>query len=318
MNRTLQTQAQGTVYSLAISPNFAQDNLCFAASSLGLYRSEDGGQTWRSAYDSLNLTMSLTTTAIAFSPDFTMDKSLFAAVPGHILRSTDGGHTWRASAIANPAPQTSALVVSPAFAFDGILLLGTLEDGVFRSTDRGEHWSSGNFGLLDLSVNCIAISPDFAKDETLFAGTQTGLFCSINGGRAWREVSMPTGFAPILSLTLSPLFDQDRTVFAGTDSLGLYRSDDRGLTWSAFGPMVGASPINQIVLSSDFRNQPEVLVVLPDGLLFSHDNGQTWTDWKANLAVENQFMCVAFPHGMIQNQPFLVGQAEAGILPITP
>ncbi len=314
---TLESQAQGTIYSFAISPNFSRDNLCFAASSLGLYRSDDGGQTWCPAYHSLALTTPLDTTAVIFSPDFISDTSLFAAVPGHVLRSTDGGTSWRGSAVATPAPQITALVVSPNFAEDGSLLLATLEDGVFRSTDRGEHWSSGNFGLLDLSVNCMAISPDFAHDETLFVGTQTGLFCSRNGGRAWREVTMPIGFAPVLSLALSLRFAQDRTVFAGTDLLGLYRSDDRGLTWSALGQAVSDTPINQILLSFNFPDQPDVLVVFSDRLLISHDNGQTWSDWKAGLVVEHELMCAAFPQGLIPNLPFLIGQSEAGVLQTT-
>ena len=116
--------------------------------------------------------------------------------------------------------------------FERSLLLGTLEDGVFRSTDRGEHWSSGNFGLLDLSVNCMVISPEFATDETLFIGTQTGLFCTLNGGRSWREVPCEPDGPCILSLALSPGYGWDRTLLVGTESLGLYRSDDGGLTWS--------------------------------------------------------------------------------------
>jgi len=316
MNHPSASQTQGTVYSFAISPDFEQDRLCFAASSLGLYRSEDGGQTWHSAYDSLNLTISVVTTAVAFSPDFAVDRSLFAAVPGHILRSTDGGSTWQVSAVSSPAPQITTLIVAPDFALSGTLLLGTLEDGVFRSTDRGEHWSSGNFGLLDLSVNCMVVSPDFANDEALFIGTQTGLFSTMNGGRAWREVSMPTGIVCILSLILSPHFGQDRTIFVGTDSLGLYHSDDRGLTWSVLGQAILDEPVNQIVLAPNFPDQPDVLVVLSNALLISRDRGQTWMDWKADLGMEQQLMCAAFPQGLTPNLPFLIGQAEAGLLQI--
>ena len=314
MHDQLPEPAPGTVYGFAVSPDFERDGLCFAASSSGLYRSEDGGQTWHCAYDSLSLTTAVLTTAVAFSPDFSMDRTLFAAVPGHVLRSADSGCTWSVSAVSSPAPQITTLVVSPDITSSGTVLLGTLEDGVFRSTDRGEHWSSGNFGLLDLSVNCMVISPEFATDETLFIGTQTGLFCTLNGGRSWREVPMHPDGACILSLALSPGYGGDRTLLVGTESLGLYCSDDGGLTWSHPGQATIDEPVNQIVLASDFPDQPDVLVVLSDALLMSPDGGQTWTPRKTYPPVEQQLMCAAFPQGLAPNVPFLLGQAEAGVL----
>ena len=67
------------------------------------------------------------------------------------------------------------------FAKDGILLLGTNEDGVLRSADQGRTWASWNFGLVDFNVLCLAISPAFDRDETVFAGTGSGLFLSRDG-----------------------------------------------------------------------------------------------------------------------------------------
>ena len=66
------------VYALAASPSFAQDGICFAARRSGLYRSDDGGITWRSAYGSLDLEVPLTTLAVAVSPAFESDRSVFA------------------------------------------------------------------------------------------------------------------------------------------------------------------------------------------------------------------------------------------------
>ena len=71
-------QIQDLVYSLATSPNFALDGICFAARQSGLYRSEDGGITWRSTYDSLDLEAPLATTAVVVSSNFGSDRSVFA------------------------------------------------------------------------------------------------------------------------------------------------------------------------------------------------------------------------------------------------
>ena len=40
--------ADDTVFSLAASPDFAMDDICFAAAASGLYRSRDGGHSWES------------------------------------------------------------------------------------------------------------------------------------------------------------------------------------------------------------------------------------------------------------------------------
>ena len=48
-------QILDTAYALAVSPNYAQDGLCFVARRSGLYRSTDGGQSWEDAYAPLSL-----------------------------------------------------------------------------------------------------------------------------------------------------------------------------------------------------------------------------------------------------------------------
>lgn len=302
------------VYSLATSPNFERDGICFAARASGLFRSEDGGLTWQAAYASLELETPLITASVALSPDFEADRSVFAGVPGGILRSVDGGQSWYIASLPSPPPFVSTLVVSPNFAHDGTLLAGTMEDGVFRSSDRGSHWSSWNFGLLDLNVLYMAISPDFANDETLFVGTDSGIFRSRNGGRAWREVNFPADFAPVLSLALSPNHANDGVLFGGTESHGLFCSDDRGRTWSRRGEDVVTDAVNAIILSPQFPDKPDVLVLLGEGLLISRDGGQSWSDWKSGLPIEQGLASVAAPLGLNPEAPLLVGLVEGAVL----
>jgi len=183
-----ESQLQEIVYDLAVSPDFEEDGLCFAARASGLYRSEDGGRSWQDAYASLELSAALTTSVVVVSPGFETDRSVFAGVPGGVLRSADAGQSWQVASFPPPAPFVSSLVISPNYARDGTLFVGTLEDGVFRSGDRGTHWAAWNFGLLDLNVLALGVSPDYGRDETLFAGPERGIFRRRNGGRAWREV----------------------------------------------------------------------------------------------------------------------------------
>jgi len=327
-NTSNQTQIEDFVYSLATSPSFVQDGICFAARRSGLYQSSDGGLTWRFAYESLqpDPAAPLTTTAVAISPDFETDSSVFAGVAGGILRSVDGGKTWNAALLGSPPPLVSALAISPSFAHDGTLFAATMEDGVFRSADRGGRWVAWNFGLLDLNILCLAISPDFATDETLFVGTESGMFRSTNGGRAWREVDFPTEFAPVLSIALSPghAFGRDSddpegnsaALFAGTENFGLFYSENAGCTWEHLDQDRAADTVNAIILSPEFPAKPDVLAMLSDALIVSRDGGRSWSDWQADLPVERGLASVAAPQGLDPGASLLVGLVDGKVLRI--
>lgn len=258
---------QDIVYDLALSPTFGQDGICFAAKQSGLYRSGDGGQTWHTMYDTLEVSEPPLTTAVALSSDFADDNLVLVGVKGGILRTDDDGQTWRAMLFPPPAPLITTMVAAPG----GVFVVGTAEDGIFCSTDRGMNWSAWNFGLLDLNVFSIAVSSDFEEDETLFAGTDSGIFRSTNGGRSWREVSFPPDAAPVISLQAV----ETGVLFAGTESHGLFYSEDGGKTWARRGAKVVRDMVNALV--ARFPEQTSDLALLTGTqLLISRDRGQTW------------------------------------------
>ena len=86
------------------STQFERDGACFAARNSGLYRSDDGGRSWRSAYDALALAEPLATTAVACSPAYERDHLVIAGASGGLLRSIDGGSTWHTA--GDPPQQT--------------------------------------------------------------------------------------------------------------------------------------------------------------------------------------------------------------------
>lgn len=307
------TDLPDQVNALAASPRFEQDGICFAAQNSGLYRSEDGGRSWHSAYSSLTVDAPLTTTTVALSPDFASDQHLFAGVNGGILRSVDGGKTWSSAIFPLPPPLVTTLAVSPAYSADGVVFAGTLEDGVFRSADRGASWAAWNFGLLDLSVLAIAISSDFANDETLFVGVESGLFRSENGGRAWREMDFPPELGPVLSVALSPNYPNDSLLFAGTETSGFFVVDDRANTWRRLGEDAVSGTVNGIVLGRQYPSNGSILVLLDDTIIVSRNEGKSWSNWQEGLRFEGGTVSIVAPQGLDPGATLLVGLIEGGV-----
>ncbi|PWH15009.1 MAG: hypothetical protein DDG58_11960 [Ardenticatenia bacterium] len=308
------------VHALTASPDFARDGICFAARTSGLYRSDDGGHTWQLTHNPSGSERPLPTSAVVLSPHFAVDRTVFAGVPGAVMYSEDAGQTWHTVVLSSPPPFVSVLAISPHYAEDGCVFAGTVEDGVFRSGDRGAHWAAWNFGLLDLNVLSLAVSPDYARDQTLFVATDSGIFRSTTGGRAWREVDAgpegmrSTDFAPVLSLAISPQYAVDGTLFAGSEALGLYRSSDRGRTWQRLGGDALSGPINGIVLDPQYPARPRILVLLHAVLVVSEDDGATWNEWHPDLPDDRALTCVAAPLGLENGAPLLVGTTGGEVL----
>jgi photosystem II stability/assembly factor-like uncharacterized protein len=312
-----ETNVTDPVYTLAASESFLTDGVCFAARPSGLYRSADGGRSWTSAYALSEISGPLPTFALVLSSAFPQDATVMAGVAGGILRSGDGGEHWQIARVPSPPPVVTALAVSPDFPNDGVALAGTMEDGVLFSNDRGWNWATWNFGLLDLHILCLAMSSEFARDETVFAGTEIGIFRSTNGGRAWREVDFPTDRAPVLSLALSPRFASDGVLYAGTETYGLWRSADRGRTWERLGGRWIRAAVNQVLLAHDSSGdpaRPDVLVAANGRLRVTRDGGRTWLPWESGTAPEGDITAVAAPAGIAAGTPLLIGTANGRVV----
>lgn len=284
----------GTVFAFAASPS---GSAFYAACSNGLYRSGDGGMTWRSLKLPTSDGSALACTALAAAGE----RSLFAAVQGAILRSSDGGGAWFTAAFPTPPPLFSCLALSPDYERDGMMLAGTLEDGIFSSNDRGVTWQPWNFGLFDLTALCLALSPDFATDETVYAGTETGLYRSENGGRAWRFTAFPSDKAPLLSLAIMQNDCGGKRIFAGTENHGILRSDD-GDKWDPL-ESDNSGAVNQLQAVG-----ADTLLALTDaGVMLSRDRGASWeTVWRSDALITAAWLAD-------EGATLLLGDMGAGI-----
>jgi photosystem II stability/assembly factor-like uncharacterized protein len=270
----------GRPQALAISPEFASDGVAFAGawfysaaggkSGLGILKSTDGGQTWRSSGSGAEgVAYSSAVHAYAFSPDFGADRTVFAGTWGGLFKSTDGGESWHwlTRLYSGPPGSVTTVAVAPDYADTGHVLAGGGWGGVFLSQDGGLNWTA-NYSVTAQSA--VAYSPDFGSDGVAFAGGYDGLYKMADGGTHWTRVMT----RPVAALAVSPQFGADGTLFAGGD--GLYVSTDGGAHWSSTTVAPDSSYVKALAISPAFATDRILFAGTGDGLYRSGDGGASW------------------------------------------
>ncbi|MDQ1534544.1 MAG: hypothetical protein QOF28_2305 [Actinomycetota bacterium] len=287
------------ITGLAISPNYANDHTVVVNSYVkGVYISHDDGDTFTSSNRGLEHAISEGNKLlpvkrmhnVVFSPGYATDHTILTATWDKFVKSTDGGKTWKQIVVAPPPPGSKNLrqfviAVSPQYASDRTVYLGTKQGDIYRSTKGGAPRSWTTAAKLSSRVRSLVVTPSFANDHTLFAGTEKGVFTSADGGATWT----PTGPKDIALLAMSANYAGDGTVFAGTEH-GLFATRDRGRTWNlvSAAPFSSATKVEALALSPAFGSDRTVLVSVSGvGLFRSTDAGRTFSAVGASLLERN-------------------------------
>lgn len=214
----------GVISSLVFSPAYATDQTCFVTTAGGVFRTQDGGQSWESSTFGLH---DLQTLCLACAPDFASGEQSANEVlwvgtaAGGFYRSRNAGRSWRDAGTGLPDDAIACLLVSPHFADDQTLYVGTEANGLYHSTDGGLTWALLNADLATASAAVLAMTPA----RRLLLGTGSGLYGSADGGRTWVLAEGGEFIATTLALAA------DGTLLAGTLHSGVYRSTDGGRSW---------------------------------------------------------------------------------------
>ena len=223
----------------------------------GLYRSSDGGETWKS----VGLKDTRHIGRIWVDPR-NPDVVLVAAL-GHIFgpneerglfRSEDGGAHWTRVLYVNADTGAVDLAADPAH-----------PDVIFAST-----WQARNYAFLAYYI------PD--------QGTGSGIWKSMDGGKTWTRLTtgLPTGALGRIGLAVAP-GSNDQRVYALVEAAeegktALYRSDDGGANWKSCG--------SEDLVSSYFDRlavdpkSPDELYVVNRSVAHSSDGGKTFSWFK--------------------------------------
>lgn len=153
-----------------------------------------------------------------------------------------------------------------------VLYLGTEPGEVYKSTDGGQNWNCTSMGEnFGSGVTAVEVHPSNAS--IVFAGGNSGIFRSIDGGSTWVNV-MPESNLNVNELLINSANTQ--IVLAATDK-GLYRSTNGGTSWVSLYTQasydIKENTANGATLYL-LKNNPSLIIC---EFYKSTDSGATWT-----------------------------------------
>jgi hypothetical protein len=256
-----------TNYGVFFDP-FDSRRMFIAYTDIGLFRSEDGGESWTSSTDGVPPHWTNTTYWITFDPevrgrvwgvmsevhDLPRPKmwrhSSPARYDGGVCLSEDGGKTWRPSNQGMPPTAATHILLDPASPVDARVLYVTgLGKGVFKSVDGGRTWGLRNQGLpgpepfawrlvRDKNGILYVILARRSEDGSFGNALDGALFRSQDGAEHWNRVDLPQGVNGPNGLAIDSedpnrlyLAAWGRNTAEGAVDGGIFLSDDGGHEW---------------------------------------------------------------------------------------
>lgn len=258
----------GRVLALAVVPDGDRPVLAGTIGA-GVFRSVDGGRTWRPA----NAGLAGAEAAVLVVDPRDPRRILCGTWDDGLFRSEDGGDTWHSVGEgiefqAGLPHSVTALAADPSVA--GRFYAG-VAGGLFRSSDGGSTWSELP-PLVGLKVvEAIAVNPGEPR-EIAIAVEQLGVLRSTDGGVRWESLGWEQG-GNVAVLEFSPTMPN--AVYAGTWSEGLFRSDDHGASWASLRGNIDDLAVTALEVS--FAGSRDVLLVgTRQGVFRSVDDGAHW------------------------------------------
>jgi hypothetical protein len=228
------------VFSLAVNPANDQDVIAGNGAG-GLYRSVNGGSSWRSVHSAKAAILSIAYSS--FNPSLILAGTQGAGA----LISTDGGVHWNAAAGLDGRKVR-------AFGFARSLMVAGTEHGVYVS-DTGAAWTQS--GLATTSIDAVSVAA-VNPPVRLVAGGDGGqgaipIYQSLDGGATWAPMSPPISGTIVTRLASGPLprTGDVRPLVIGTNA-GLFISPDNGKTFTALsgGALLPSTDYTQIGFTS--------------------------------------------------------------------
>ncbi|HEY0809287.1 MAG TPA: hypothetical protein VGD49_03960, partial [Longimicrobiales bacterium] len=248
--------------SIAVAGSVSRPNeYYFGATGGGVWKTTDGGTTWRAVSDRDFKSSSVGSIGLCeANPDVLYVGMGETQLRGNIMqgdgvyKTTNGGTNWVHSGLHDSQAIARIRVHPSNCDIAWAAVLGhpygpNTERGIFKTTDGGKTWQrvlyrDDRTGGVDLSLD--PSNPDvmyaglWQVNRTSWSlesgGPGSGMFKSTDGGRTWTELTrnagLPKGVWGKIGLSVSGA-DRNRVyAIIEAEDGGVFRSDDAGQTWT--------------------------------------------------------------------------------------
>ncbi len=267
------------------------------ASGTGVYKSSDGGETWK--FVGLKETRQIAKIVVdPGNPDI-----VYVGALGHaygpnpergVYKSSDGGASWQHVLDKGPELGVADLAIAagkPTVLFASLWsarrppwstyapLVGD-GSGLYRSTDGGASWQScagsglpeGKWGRVG-----VAISSDARRVYALIEAAKSGLYVSSDGGATWSLASADERLTSrawyFNRITVDP--SDANTIYV--PNIALMSSTNGGKTITVVRGAPGGDDYHELWV--DPKNGSRLLLATDQGTSISLDRGRSWSTW---------------------------------------
>ena len=272
------------VNSIAFDPTDPK-TFYMATSNAGVWRSSDGGETVRPLNDGFVVR---SVGRVISSGGKLYANTLQGAEFGGVFVSPDRGRSWNLLANAEALKDGNILSLASSSAHAD-LLFAFNESHILKSVDRGRSWNptlsqptiyQRGVGRVPLRINSMIVM-DGGK-PVVVAGTQAGLFRSVDAGATWVEVRLNSQVGtPVLSIHAAS--DGGKTLLIRTPKF-LYVTTDGAGKWQQLPPPVDPSRIYDLAVAPG--NAGPILAATAEGIYQSGSAGMTWSQSKSGISDE--------------------------------
>ena len=283
----------GSFTSIKIAPS--NPDVIYAgvdSNDMSLYKSEDGGATWRLAHITGH-TMSVTV-----SPN-DADLVVYSILEGPMQRTTDGGSSW------NPVDTGETVVIRAEATNMGANLFTTVvfapdnENIAYSATVSGMHRSGTDRGPVPIYVSrdggakwkvagtcetcggVITMAVEPGNSNVVWAATNNGVQVSRDGGKTWSGNLIEDYIRNSFSYGIALRPGDPDTILLATSESGMFRSTDGGATWTQANTGLGTQELHQVTFATS--NSDVAYVASHEGVYRSDDAGQTWVSRSRGL-----------------------------------
>ncbi len=265
----------------------------------GVYKSDDGGTTWKN----VGLKTSEHIGKIIIDPG--NSKVAYVAAIGPlwkeggergVYKTTDGGKTWNAVLTIDEHTGVNDLLMDPrnpewlyASAFqrrrhDYGYVSGGPGSGMHKSIDGGKTWEKANTGLPSVDKGRIGLAQSTVNPDYLYAIVEAGkgeggFYRSVNRGASWSKMSSHQTGGNYYNEVIADPVDRDRVYTMG---YAINVSDDGGKNFRPIGER--SKHVDNHALWVNPADPHHMINGCDGGIYETRDGGLAW-EFKANLPV---------------------------------